>query len=500
MNSMRILKGFFLILLVLISSLQGISQTTLFNDTLRPIGPGGYDFSSICEDDSFYYLNGGVNHYTSHWQHYVVKMDKTLQIEKAIEISDSSWHYFDFTFNSIAINGRVIITCPQVFNNDSAYGRIIAYDKHSLDTLWTKAIAHPDTQFAAQPGATPFSELTTVTATPDGGFILTGNYNKYCITGNIRSFLLKIDSVGNVQWRKTYDDVTSLYSLALAPNGGYAFISWLSGIHFVLTDSLGNILWKKPKQNFTTLGKPSDLTYDGSGGFICIVYYQYGGTVTNALYGVNVFRVDIATQQLSWDKTFIPFHHVESYSLHEDLGITKLPDNSFVIYSSVSDIPGFSGFILKLDQNADSVWCKNFFFGPPNQGECQLNDLLPTDDGGFLGVGFYVPNGGDIAAWMFKTDANGYVGFEESLPLTTSAIRVFPNPAKEAIHIDLSTTQEATLLNVYNLSGRLVAVMNIESPATLFKLDLQSFDPGMYFFELVGDSGRLGSGKFLKVE
>jgi hypothetical protein len=500
MNSMRILKRFFLILMFVISSLQGITQAALFNDTLRPFGPGGYALASVCQDDSFYYAVGGLNQYQTNWQHMILKLDKAGNIVDKSRIVDPSTYYINFPYNSLELCGNLLVDCTQLDDSLGTRGLIIAYNKHTLDTIWTKEIAHPDTQYTNQPGADVFSELTTVTATPDGGFIFTGNYTKYCITGNIRSFLLKVDSTGNILWRRTYDDVTYLYSLALTPNGGYAFINRFGGISLVTTDSSGNILWSKSKPGIISSSTPADLLYDSSGGYICSVYFKYGGTTSTPQFGVNIFRIDNNTQQISFDKSYIPYHNVENYTLHEDLGITRLPDNSFVVYGSVWENPSFRGFILKLDQYADSVWCKNYMFGKANQGHCQLEDLLPTDDGGFLGVGFYVPNGGDIAAWMFKTDANGYVGFEQTLPLETSAIRVFPNPAKETIHIDLSTTQEATLLNVYNLSGQLVAVRTIQSPEVKFTLDLQGFDPGMYFFELLGESGRLGSGKFLKVE
>ncbi len=86
--------------------------------------------------------------------------------------------------------------------------------------------------------------------TPDGGFILTGVTDA---TGYQDIFLLKTDSLGNVQWWQTYGHPTRAdyaTSIDLAPDGGYYIggsypqtvsknIQWL--LH---TDSLGVLQWQ----------------------------------------------------------------------------------------------------------------------------------------------------------------------------------------------------------------------------------------------------------------
>lgn len=156
-----------------------------------------------------------------------------------------------------------------------------------------------------------------------------------------------------------------------------------------------------------------------------------------------------------------------------------------------------------MDQNADSLWCKNYFFGPPNDGHCQLNDLLPTDDGGFLGVGFYLPDNDDIAAWMFKTDANGFVGIPENDPQETAAVKVFPNPAASHITFDLSTgfrsPRDSESIQVYDQNGRLVHSAVLSPGQSIYVLDLEGYSQGIYFYEVLGEAGCLAAGKFVKM-
>jgi hypothetical protein len=233
---------------------------------------------------------------------------------------------------------------------------------------------------------------------------------------------------------------------------------------------------------------------------IWTIYYEYKVISGVSFWGVNIFRVDISTQQVTYDKTYIPYHHLNCITLHEDLGINLLPDGKIIISGSVMDAPGNSGFILKLDQNADSLWCKNYFFGPPNDGHCQLNDLLPTDDGGFLGVGFYLPDNDDIAAWMFKTDANGFVGIPENDPQEPATVKAFPNPAASHISFDFSALSGASSLRIYDHNGKAIIFEPISPGQTHYELQLEGYSQGIYFYEVLGEGGRLAAGKFVRVD
>ena len=188
-------------------------------------------------------------------------------------------------------------------------------DKYSLDTNWIKSYSHPDTSAASQPGADVWSELTAIKSTPDGGYILTGNYNKNCITGNLRSFLMKIDSVGNVEWRRVYNNITGyLFDIEITPNGGYILINKYFGAIVINTDSIGNILWQKKINNLTIEATISDMSYAGNNSYVGIVSYVYDNV--NLKTALDIFKINISSKQILWEKQYKLFSGIESVSLH----------------------------------------------------------------------------------------------------------------------------------------------------------------------------------------
>ncbi|MBK9275399.1 MAG: hypothetical protein IPM49_12800 [Flavobacteriales bacterium] len=87
----------------------------------------------------------------------------------------------------------------------------------------------------------------------DGGIVLTGVTDA---TGFQDIFLLKTDSVGNVQWWQTYGHPTRAdyaTSVDILPDGGYCIggeypLTLNNVVQWVIrTDSLGNLIWQQPR-------------------------------------------------------------------------------------------------------------------------------------------------------------------------------------------------------------------------------------------------------------
>ena len=84
--------------------------------------------------------------------------------------------------------------------------------------------------------------------TKDKGYIVAG-------VSNSNFYLLKTDSLGNVEWEKTfkgnYDESNRIIWVQQTRDGGYIFVGWSSSglkksdIHLFKTDSSGNIQWHK---------------------------------------------------------------------------------------------------------------------------------------------------------------------------------------------------------------------------------------------------------------
>ena len=467
-----------------------VNGNAQFNDTIKPFGYGSYDFSCLARDDSFYYFLGGVNNSEPVWSNMIVKFNNAFDVVNKKKYFDTIWRTADYPYNSIVVNKNQILICPQKTKTDltAAFGKIICINKHSLDTLWSKTILHPDTLVANQPSSGQFSDLTSIKSTPDGGYILTGNYNKNCVSGDMRSFLLKIDSLGNVQWRRTYNEYYTFFDIEIAQDSGYLVPSGLNGtnaIQLVKFDKNGDYEWKTRVMYNALAGYPLSLSIQDSQYAITSSYYLYD--TDNFYTGVNISKVDINTKTLLWEKDFILYRTVENITLHEAMGVEVLLDGSIIVSGTLRQYGSDNrAFILKLNTNGDSLWTKTYNFKNTTTARCQLNDLMVCEDGGFLGVGFDY-NYSPTTAWLFKTDANGVVGWEEHPPMAEHfEAKVYPNPAINFATLQYNCNYSNMSYEIIDISGKVHRNGAIEGQANStvceVLIPLNNLSPGQYQF------------------
>ena len=401
----------------------------------------------------------------------------------------------------ISTSDSNIMICANLV--DSSWAGYLIKLNTDLDTLWTKIYDMPVNLCGCSSNKRSINYFTAIKETPDKGFIIAGNYYKYCVNNNInlRSFLLKVDSLGNVEWWKIYQNVRYLYDIEITDDGGYVFINKYGKSKFTKTDSLGNILWYVQANNYTNWAEASDITPCGNNEYIVALPYEY----QSQKYGINAYKVNLNTQQILWDTTYYLYHSVQCISLNQVMGVEVNNSGDIIVWatSHVVEHPyggGKRAAVLKLNSQGDSLWAK--YYNSPNctwDDELQINDLIITDDGGFMGVGYqFFYNTGKVMAWLFKTDANGTIGWQ-SPPAEPSEVRAFPNPARDAVHIRLPAgLPTGTHISVYNAVGQLVARKPVGKGQPIYTLDLQGLKPGLYFFDLSAEGVVIGSGKLAK--
>src|SRR6185436_7388388 len=100
-----------------------------------------------------------------------------------------------------------------------------------------------------------------ITAVSDGGYVLTGYRNQ-------GTFLLKIDPVGNILWEKLYDPPSSDQGVWVEETSDHGLIVTgnynLALTKLFKTDSIGNLLWAK---NYTAGAKGACVKQTVDGGF-----------------------------------------------------------------------------------------------------------------------------------------------------------------------------------------------------------------------------------------
>ncbi|HRZ42171.1 MAG TPA: T9SS type A sorting domain-containing protein [Bacteroidales bacterium] len=387
----------------------------------------------------------------------------------------------------------------------------------NLDTICSKEFTHPDTLAANQPGALIDYRFTCIRETWDKGFLLSGYYNPGCNTNNTeRSYLLKLDSLFNVEWIKKYSNIGISFNVETTADSGCYFVSISQVNQIYKYDKLGNLEW----QVNTNLSPP----YVGSSGPVDLKVYDQNtlyvasGYWVEPVYGRRGFllsKVDIPTRTVVWEKYFIMFNHIDCFTLHQHIRLLIASDGNLIVCANSvmpnptdSSVISNKGFIAKLNPNGDSLWARHLGYGD-FEFVNQINDIIITDDGGFLTVGFFTDWHPGIMyedAWIVKTDSLGcdtpgchIIGVEE-LKIRNEKLEMFPNPFGEEIHISLPEEFGGGMFVMYDWQGRRAVETTVPESygKQTFTIQTTNLKPGMYLVELSGDDGMVWRRKVVK--
>ena len=224
--------------------------------------------------------------------------------------------------------------------------------------------------------------------TADGGYIVAGTTNSSGAPGNPHAWILKLDSLGNVVWQKTYGGVgpDGASSVDQTTDGGYivagSFMNSTAGQPspwvFKL-DPTGNIVWQK------TFGAGNDafryVTHTSDGGSAVagwgIFFFLSCGCQNE---GAWVVRLDAAGNVI-WQQLYATQWNY-AYS------IAQTSDGGFVVAGRAHHVPpetvsSWDPLIFKIDSLGNLVWQK--IFSVYFDGE--VYSAQQTLDGGFIVAG-----------------------------------------------------------------------------------------------------------------
>jgi hypothetical protein len=252
----------------------------------------------------------------------------------------------------------------------------------------------------------------SIVQTSDGGFVITG-YTFSQGTGDADILVVKTDSMGNVEWSRTFGGAGTEYGNActIAENGylvtGYttSFGAGSKDVYVVKLDKNGNAVWSK-----TYGGESWDVGMSacstGNGYMICGFTHSHGAGEED----VYVIRIDENGNEL-WTKTY----GGERFEFGNS--ITKTGSGHYVIGATTGTFGGGNSdmYLLEIDEEGNVLWTKSI--------GGQLNSILPEagrtpfdwcsqmkacSDGGYILVGY--SNARDIMnVFVVKTDGKGNV-------------------------------------------------------------------------------------------
>ena len=378
----------------------------------------------------------------------------------------------------------------------------------SLETIWTKyygEMVEPyDTSYLAR--------HSTITA--NNGFAIVGNKMPYGLPSKI--FFIKTNETGEKEWECNFGTGSYYYqgfSVIQTTDGGYA----IGGYRFLIgqsetpdpiiykTDSMGNYEWEKnlggPLDDYhpmLTLGKDGNIVVGTS-------YCDSMITPSDPMRITNIVKLDNEGTIL-WDKKY-----GSSIHYNDLMNIRTTEDGNYIANGFlVSDFPHRSGWLLKLSQDGDSIWYRQYdnLLGADSRN--YLYDVIPTSDNGFAACGYvipYPPDPGSQDAWVLKVDsmgcdtpgcATGTQVFE--LPnVVGDEMKVWPNPVKEKFQVTGFRFQVdgQMVIKVYNSQGLKVEEVEVPDGKETITVNVQDWQKGMYFIRLLIDSEERGCEKII---
>ena len=257
------------------------------------------------------------------------------------------------------------------------------------DTLWTRTYGGVDNDFAR-----------SVQQTSDGGFVISGWTSNFGAAGT-DVYLIKINSIGDTVWTKTYDRAANDYGYSVQQLSDEGFIvsgftSAEDDVYLIRTDHNGDTLWTKTYgESYREFGRSVQVTNDG--GFIIA-----GSTSSiSALDSIDVYIVRTNSNgDTLWTKTFGGDSSESGHS------IQQTNDSGFIIAGSKIDTMFFIGdvYVIRTNSNGDTLWTKTYG-GTYSEGGYSVQQ---TSDGGFIIAGFtYSFGAGSEDVYVIRTNSSG---------------------------------------------------------------------------------------------
>jgi predicted secreted protein len=254
------------------------------------------------------------------------------------------------------------------------------------------------------------NETFSVVQTSDGGFALAG-YTNSSGAGGYDGWLVKINSSGTMQWNQTYggsnDDFA--FSVIQTSDSGYALAGITtsygageSNVWLVKTDSLGNIQWNQTYGGRAHNGAFS-VVETGDGGYAIAGFTNSYGAGSNDFW---LIKTD-SSGNMQWNQTYGGTGDEEASC------VVQTSDGGFALagYTNSLGAGSYDFWLVKTDSSGTVLW--NRTYGYPDDDEAEY--VVQTGDGGYALAGCTNSTGaGGLDFWLVKTDSSGTLQWSQT--------------------------------------------------------------------------------------
>lgn len=227
----------------------------------------------------------------------------------------------------------------------------------------------------------------------------------YAVTGKnaLASLLIKMDSSGNLLWKKTYQiggKETFLPYLIQTEDGGYALAgTWENKFALVRVDSEGKMKWNKTYEHSAVFNYLRAFIRTNDGGYALVGTYLNQPPSDGQTWFVKVDFLG----NIQWNKTIGSLGDFVNSAL-------QTSDGGYAIIGTIwaSETLPATPKIIKTDPDGNIEWNKTY--GGMGRDQFYYTESfsgITTDDGGYLLSGFAGESSNTWRAWLVKTDSQG---------------------------------------------------------------------------------------------
>jgi uncharacterized delta-60 repeat protein len=250
----------------------------------------------------------------------------------------------------------------------------------SLNAQWARTYGGSEDDFAY-----------SIQQTSDVGYIVAGETWSFG-AGAVDSWILKLSSVGDIEWQKTYGLGwgEEAYSIQQTNDGGYIVGGSvvISGweIWVLKLSSNGDIEWQKSYDGGYRFDKAYSIQQTSDGGYIV------AGRIGENIYVLDIWILKLASDgTIEWQKTYGGSQPEEAFS------IQQTNDGGYLVAGYTESFGAGSQdlWILKLNSAGDIEWQKTY------GGSERAYSIQQTSDGGYVVAGF---GSGDFLVLKLSSD------------------------------------------------------------------------------------------------
>jgi hypothetical protein len=463
---------------------------------------GGY----ILAGDAFS-NNGDVTGNHGGGDFWVVKLDS---------IGDIVWQRsYGGTFADVAYSieqtsdGGYVVAGQSSSNNGDVTGHHGSTSTYDYWVLKIDSVGNIEWQKSL--GGSGYDQALSVKQTNDSGYIIAGlsSSTDGDVTGhhglNYDFWVVKLDSAGIIQWQKSLGGTNQDFanSIQQTTDNGYIVVGASSSndgdvtlnhgvddVWVVKLDSLGIINWQK--------------SYGGTGSEIALDVKQTldGGYIVGGKSSSN--DLDVTANHGSYDYWLMKLNTLgglqwqKSYGGTGDEGIASIKlmsDGGYLIGGSADSINGDvigshlrDYWIIKSDSTGTIQWQVSF----GGSAAEWLYSVQQTSDNGFFLCGSTYSNDGDVSGnhgsfdyWVVKLNT---LTTDIDNQINRTDLKIYPNPTEGIITIKLNSSNPKTNFKIINVLGQTVLSGIITAETT--NLNIDKLPNGIYLFQLEDDNSQ----------